>query len=59
VEKGPLVNLWNCGEDASSPPEELRIRQVLRLVDYTDLVLDSCEKAAGLQRTGQSIDLGG
>jgi len=27
-------------------------------VSYTDLLLDPYEKAAGLQRVGQSIDLG-
>lgn len=56
---GPLVNLWSGCKDASRPPEESRIRQILPLVSFADLVLDPCEKAAGLQRTGQSIDLGG
>lgn len=56
---GPLVVLWNEGMDASKPPDESRIKQLLPLVNYTDLVLDPCEKTAGLQKTGQSVDLGG
>ena len=56
---GPLVTLWNNGKDTCKPPEDSRIRQVLPLVDYTNLLLDPCKKTAGLQRIGQSIDLGG
>jgi FAD:protein FMN transferase len=59
VTMGPLITLWNNGKDTFKPPEESRIREVLPLVDYTDLFLDPCEMAAGLQRMGQSIDLGG
>ena len=55
---GPLVNLWNNGKDTFKPPEDSSIRQVLSLVDYTDLILDPCKRTAGLQRIGQSIDLG-
>lgn len=56
---GPLVTLWNNGKDTFKPAEDSGIRQVLPLVDYTDLLLDPCKKTAGLQRIGQSIDLGG
>ncbi len=56
---GPLVALWNSGKNASGPPDESKIRKVTPFVDYTGLVLDPCEKAARLQRSGQSIDLGG
>lgn len=56
---GPLVALWNNGKDTCKPPEASRIRQVLPLLDYTDLILDPHKKTAGLQRIGQSIDLGG
>jgi len=59
VTVGPLVTLWDNGKDTFKPPEDSSIRQVLPLVDYTDLLLDPYEKAAGLQRIGQSIDLGG
>lgn len=56
---GPLVNLWDSSKEAASTPEESKIRQLLPLVNYVDLVLDPFEKTAGLQKTGQSIDLGG
>jgi thiamine biosynthesis lipoprotein len=56
---GPLVTLWNNSKVALKAPEESKIRQILPLVDYTDMLLDPLEKMAGLQRLGQSIDLGG
>lgn len=55
----PLVTLWNSSKDTCKPPEDSRIRQVLPLVGYTGLLLDPCKKTAGLQKIGQSIDLGG
>ncbi len=56
---GPLVDLWNTGKVANRVPEKTRIKQNLSLVDYTDLILNSQQKTVGLQRIGQSIDLGG
>lgn len=56
---GPLVTLWNNSKDTCKPPEDSRIMEVLPLIDYTGLKLDPGEKSAGLQRSGQSIDLGG
>ncbi len=55
---GPLADLWDY-KNASVVPEEARIRQVLPLVNYRDLVLDPRENTAGLRNPGQSIDLGG
>lgn len=55
---GPLADLWDY-KNASVVPEEARIRQVLPLVNYRDLVLDPRKKTAGLRKAGQSIDLGG
>ncbi len=59
VTVGPLVTLWGEGKETQKAPEESRIRQVLSLVDYNDLILDPGKKTAGLRRKGQSIDLGG
>jgi FAD:protein FMN transferase len=59
VTVGPLVDLWGGAKGTLKPPEESRIREVLPLVNYADLCLDPCRKTAGLQRKGQSIDLGG
>ena len=54
-----MSTLWNNGKDTFKPPEASGIRQVLPLVNYPYLLLDSCKKTARLQRIGQSIDLGG
>lgn len=56
---GPLVNLWAGAKNELEPPAAVKIRHILPLVDYTDIVLDSCRKAAGLSKAGQLIDLGG
>lgn len=56
---GPLVALWNSKKEASMPPDESNIRQVLPLVNDRDLVLDFWQRTAGLKNVGQSIDLGG
>ncbi len=55
---GPLVDLWDY-KNALVIPDEAKIKQVLPLVNYSDLILDPHEKAAGLQKSGQSLDLGG
>ncbi len=54
----PLADLWDY-KNAVSPPEAGRIRGVLPLVGYRDIVFDKAEKTAGLKREGQSMDLGG
>lgn len=59
VTVGPLTDLWRGCRESREPPEDARIRQALPLVDYTGLSLDPHKKTAGLQRPGQSIDLGG
>lgn len=59
VTVGPLVTLWALAKDKSKPPEESSINKILPLIDYTDLVLDPCEKSVYLKKKGQSIDLGG
>lgn len=56
---GPLVSLWSSSRESMKPPEDSSIRRVLPLVDYTGLQLDPCRRASGLQKEGQSIDLGG
>jgi len=56
---GPLVALWSCNKEASTPPDESSVRQVLPLVNARDLVLDPRQRTARLGKVGQSIDLGG
>lgn len=53
----PLVELWDY-KHAMDIPEELRIRQVMSLVDYHDLELDMSNKTAKFRKPDQSIDLG-
>lgn len=55
----PLATLWNIGQEPFVQPDELRIKHVLPLVNYRDLILDPREKTAGLRHVGQSVDLGG
>jgi FAD:protein FMN transferase len=56
---GPLTALWKSSRDSLMPPDESRIKGTIPLVNYLDLVFDPGEKAVGLNRNGQSIDLGG
>jgi thiamine biosynthesis lipoprotein len=55
----PLVTLWAMGKEAFAQPDEARIKQVLPLVNYRDLILDPWEMTAGLRQVGQAVDLGG
>lgn len=56
---GPLIDLWrNCKSKNIIPTKE-EINQVLSLVNYEDLLLDSSDKRVKLRKIGQSIDLGG
>lgn len=55
----PLVSLWHSAREKLAQPDETRIRQVLALVDYQDLILNPWELTAGLRYPGQAIDLGG
>lgn len=52
---GPLVDLWNIGKGLFSQPDESKIKPVLPLVNYSDLLLDPNQRLAGLRRAGQSI----
>ncbi len=55
---GPLIDLWNY-KHSFQVPEDEKIRHVLSLVNYRDLLLNPDEQSASLQRPEQSIDLGG
>lgn len=54
----PLVDLWDY-KYAEHIPAESRIRNILSKVDYHELVLNPEENIAGLNKLGQSVDLGG
>jgi len=55
----PLVALWSKARASSAQPDAASIEQVLPLVNYRDVLLDSGAMTAGLRTSGQSIDLGG
>lgn len=55
---GPLVNLWDYKNTIHIPNID-RIKSVLSLVNYNDLILNQKKKTAMLQKEGQSIDCGG
>lgn len=56
---GPLVRLWGESGKKSEPPGEADIERALPLVGHNALLLDPREMTAGLERKGQSVDLGG
>lgn len=56
---GPLVTLWNNSKNNCMPPEDSKIKQILPLVNYNDIIFNPNKKTIGLKRIGQSIDLGG
>lgn len=55
----PLVTLWAGSKEKMKSPDELRIRDILPLINYLDVILKPCKEEIGLQKVGQSIDLGG
>jgi thiamine biosynthesis lipoprotein len=59
VTVGPLVMLWNVLNRTYAPPSESEIKSVLPAVGYAGLILNGRIKSAALERTGQSVDLGG
>lgn len=56
---GPVMDLWRSSREAVKPPEEAKLRQILYLVNYHDLVFEPDKKAVSLKKAGQSLDLGG
>jgi thiamine biosynthesis lipoprotein len=58
----PLIALWSEAKEIRRPPVKERIAETLKLVNYTDVILDggdSAERTAMLRRAGQAVDLGG
>lgn len=55
----PVLDVWGFGRDKMQVPNESDIKQVLKLVDIDNLVINSKEKSAFLKYKGASVDLGG
>ena len=54
---GPIVNLWGFNNNPSVPLQE-EIDAVLKLVNWTDIVLDSDSTTVFLKKPGMALDLG-
>lgn len=55
---GPIVNLWGIGTDKERVPTKKEINEKLKLVDYSDIILDKKNSTVKLKRKNQAIDLG-
>lgn len=55
----PLVDLWGIGTGKENIPSENDIQEILKLVNYKDMMLDCSKRSAALKHENQSLDLGG
>ncbi len=55
----PLTQEWNVTAEHPKVPSEQAIDNLLRLVNYQDLVLDFQTETAYLEHKGQAVDVGG
>lgn len=56
---GPLVKLWGIGTERARVPSKSEIDEVLRHINYADVILDEEESSVMLKNKGMSLDLGG
>ncbi|ERM19799.1 FAD:protein FMN transferase [Brevibacillus laterosporus] len=56
---GPLVSLWNIGQDNAKVPSEEKLKEALQVIDYRQIVLDDAKRTVFLKQPGMAIDLGG
>jgi thiamine biosynthesis lipoprotein len=57
---GPLSDLWGFSEDKEIVlPEDKKIKELTKLVNYSELEINETENTAFLKEKGMSIDLGG
>ncbi|TPG71271.1 FAD:protein FMN transferase [Brevibacillus laterosporus] len=56
---GPLVSLWNIGQDNAKVPSEENIKKMLQVIDYHQIVLDDAKRTVFLKQPNMAIDLGG
>lgn len=54
---GPLVKAWQIGTEQPQVPDEVKLTELLKLVDYHSLTIQG--KQASLKKPGQVVDLGG
>ncbi len=56
---GPLVKAWGIGTESPQVLDKAVVQQLLPLVDYRDVQVDTASNSARLMRKGQMVDLGG
>ena len=56
---GALTRLWNIGFEDASVPDEAKINEILPLLDYRLVSLDSDASTIFLEKEGMRLDLGG
>ena len=56
---GPLSKLWKVTSPDAKVPSEKKIKELLPLLDYKDIIIDEKNSSAKLKRKGQMADLGG
>jgi thiamine biosynthesis lipoprotein len=56
---GPIVKLWGIGSDHANLPNEKKLIEKLKCVNYKDIKLDKNNHTVYLKESGMAIDLGG
>lgn len=54
----PIVNLWNIGFSNNRVPDDVEIKESLKLTNPNDIVLNSSDKSILFKKEGMQIDLG-
>lgn len=56
---GPLVSLWNIGNEGAHVPAKSELAKAMSLVGYQDVVMNPDKRTIQLTRPGMALDLGG
>ena len=55
---GPLVKLWNIGQEGAKVPSESEINEAINKVDYSKVEINEATKEVFLKEKGMLLDLG-
>ncbi|MGN7358354.1 FAD:protein FMN transferase [Paenibacillus sp. SAF-054] len=56
---GPLVSLWNIGNEGAHVPAKSELAEVMNRIGYKDVILNAEKRTIQLARKGMALDLGG
>lgn len=56
---GALTNLWKIGDEDARVPEDWEIKEALKHIDYTKVILDEKNGTVKLAEEGMALELGG